>query len=259
MKLRRKGKRFLFILPNAVGMLTFYLIPLCYCALYAFSSRSGKFSFGGFGNFVSLFQSESFRMAFGNTYCLLLECVGTVLIGSLVLVYFLDATKKNLICLVVLALPMLLPPALITHCVADFEWPSEITLILIFIWKYLGFHVILLKAMELKMNPEWIDAAVIEHASKWQVYTKVRLPYLWPYIRFLFIFDGICFFRLFRESYLLYGKYPEKEVYTIINFFFNNFQNLNYQRLSAAAVITLVPLLIFNIALLNMGGKHEVV
>ncbi len=259
MKIINKGKRLLFLLPSALGLMCFYLFPLCYCFLYAFSKRTGRFSFGGFTNYIALFRSESFFMAFQNTYFLMFACIGVLLLVTLVLIYFLDATKKNLICLVVLALPMLMPPALVTQCVGDFGWPPRVTLLMIYLWKYLGFHLLLLKAMELNMSPEWTDAAVLEHASKWQVYVKIRLPYWWPYLRFLIIFDGICFFRLFRESYLLYGKYPENEVYTIINFFFNNFQNLNYQRLSAAAVVTLVPLLIFNGILLKVGGKHEMV
>lgn len=259
MKLRKGPKEMMFIFPNALGVAVFYLFPLCYCFLYAFSSRAGKFAFGGLMNYISLFQSESFRIAFSNTFWLMFVCIGALLIIALVLVYFLDASKRNLMCLAIFTLPMLLPPNLVTRCVADFDVRPALALVMIYVWKYLGFHVLLLKAMEKGMSPEWIDAAVLEYAGKRQVFCRIRMPYLWPYLRFLIIFDSICFFRLFRESYLLYGKYPQNEVYTIINFFFNNFQNMNYQRLSAAAILTLIPLLAMQAALWKAGGRHEMV
>ena len=44
-------------------------------------------------------------------------------------------------------------------------------------------------------------------------------------------------FKMYRESYLLFGDYPHKSVYMIQNFMNNNFQSVNYQRLSAASVL----------------------
>lgn len=255
----RKTKKLFFVLPSMVGTVLFYLFPLGYCFLYAFSSTPGRFTFGGLENYNSLIHSDSFLLALGNTWLLMLGCVGSVAVLSLFFVYILDASKGVLGILLVFSLPMLLPATLITRCMEGVELSPRLMLLLIYLWKYTGFHVLLLKTMELTMSPEWIEAAVLEHARKWQVFRKIKCWYLWPYIRFLLIFDGICFFRLFRESYLLYGEYPPDEVYVLTNFFFNNFQNLNYQRLSAAAIAALVPVLILNGFLLKVGRKHEMV
>ena len=259
MQLLKDYKKFLFIIPSLSGIVIFYLFPICYCLVYSFSSKGGRFFFSGLINYISLIRSQAFRMAFGNTYFLMLLYIGIEILVSLGLIYFLDASRRNLICLAAFSLPILLPPTLIVKCLADFSLRPRLALLLIFLWKYTGFHVLLLKALEMTMNSEWTDAAVLDRANKWQVFTKIRLPYLWPYFRFLILFDGICFFRLFRESYLLYGSYPVDEVYTITNFFFNNFQNLNYQRLAAAAIMALIPLFILNGILLKVGGQHEMV
>ena len=64
---------------------------------------------------------------------------------------------------------------------------------------------------------------------------------------------------MFRESYLLYGYYPPDEVYMMQNFFFNNFQRLNYQRLSAGATVTVVLLLILNYFVFRGGERREFV
>lgn len=255
----RKTRKWLFVLPSMLGTMLFYLFPLCYCFLYAFSGTSGRFTFAGLTNYESVVRSESFRLAFGNTWMLMLGCVGTLVLFTLLFVYILDATKKVLGALLVFSLPLLLPATLITHYMERAAFLPQFVLLLIYLWKYIGFHVLLLKGMEMTMDPEWVEAAVLEHASRRQVFWKIKCRFLWPYLRFLLIFDIICFFRLFRESYLLYGKYPPDEAYVISNFFFNNFRNLNYQRLSAAAVMALFPILILNSILLKIGRRHEMV
>lgn len=255
----RRIKKILFVLPGMAGTILFYFFPLCYCFIYAFSATPGRFTFGGLENYGSLLHSDSFLLALGNTWLLMLACVGALILLSLFFVYLLDASKGVMAVLLVFSLPMLLPAALITRCMEGVAISPRIMLLSIYLWKYTGFHVLLLKMMELTMSPEWIEAAVLEHAGKWQVFCRIKCWYLWPYIRFLLIFDGICFFRLFRESYLLYGEYPPGEVYVVSNFFFNNFQNLNYQRLSAAAIAALIPILVLNVILLKVGRKHEMV
>lgn len=258
-KIRKEVNKLLFVLPSMVGIIIFYLLSLCYCFLYSFSGTSGRFRYNGFKNYVTLFQSKTFRMAFGNTYLMMILFIGILMVISLFFVYYLDTSKGTLGILLMCSLPMLLPATLIVRCVEAFSISPRLVLLLIFLWKYTGLHILLLKIMEMTMKPEWIEVAVLEHASKWQMFAKVKCYYLWPFIRFLFIFDGICFFRLFRESFLLYGKYPPDEVYMISNFFFNNFQNLNYQRLATASVVALIPLWVLNGILLKVGGNHEMV
>lgn len=237
----------------------FYLLPLGYCFIFSFSGSSGRFSFVGFENFISLLQSKSFQRALGNTYMVMLICMTVMMLITLIFVYYLDAASGVIKWLLLFSLPMLMPSTLIARFMQNMTLPPRVVLTLIFLWKYLGFHVLLLKVMEIQMQPEWTEAALIENASRYQMFWNIRLPYLWPYLRFLLMFDGICFFRLFRESYMLYGMYPPEEIYMISNFFFNNFQNLNYQRLSAAAMMALLPILVLNVFLLRAGGKNEMV
>ena len=200
---KKESEKLKFLLPSAAGTLLCYLLPLCYCLVYACSSTSGRFNFAGAANYISLFQSGTFQLAFGNTYLMLFLCVSILMLLTFVLVYFLDNGKGALGALLVFSVPMLLPPVLIVRCLEGVVLPPRAVLLLIFLWKYLGFHVLLLKSVERNMSREWIEAALLDRANKWQVFIRIKLPYLWPYIRFLMIFDGICFFMLFRESYLL--------------------------------------------------------
>jgi multiple sugar transport system permease protein len=44
-------------------------------------------------------------------------------------------------------------------------------------------------------------------------------------------------FKVFREVYLLTGKYPYDGLYMLQHFMNNTFESLDYQKLSAAAVV----------------------
>ena len=47
-------------------------------------------------------------------------------------------------------------------------------------------------------------------------------------------------FKVFREVYLLAGDYPYDSIYTLQHFMNNTFQSLDYQKLSAAAIIMFI-------------------
>ena len=51
-------------------------------------------------------------------------------------------------------------------------------------------------------------------------------------------------FKVFREIYLLTGSYPYESLYTLQHFMNNTFQSLDYQKLSAAAVIMAIVMVV---------------
>ena len=51
-------------------------------------------------------------------------------------------------------------------------------------------------------------------------------------------------FKIFREVYLLTGDYPYETLYMLQHFMNNTFRNLDYQKLSSAAIIMFTAMLI---------------
>lgn len=51
-------------------------------------------------------------------------------------------------------------------------------------------------------------------------------------------------FRCYREAFLLGGKHPPESIYLMQHFLNNNFENLNFARLSVASVLSALPILI---------------
>ncbi len=263
-RLKKDGvKRGLFIWQNIMGTLLFFALPLCYCVLFSMSATFGRFRFNSFQNYISLFRSEAFLLALKNTFLLLFCFVAVSVVLSLLVVYFMERKHKYSWILLLCSIPMFLPSPLIVSFVQAYEGIAglspRLVFGIIFLWRHVGIGSLILHIAACSMNSDWIEVAVLDGASRTRAFFSVEFYYLLPHIKFLFVLSVIGFFRMFRESYLLYGLYPPEEVYMLQNFFFNNFQNVNYQRLSAGATITVVLLLAVNWILLRLGEKNEIV
>ena len=136
---------------------------------------------------------------------------------------------------------------------------SQAGAVFLYLWKYTGICALILKAAAANIDPQLAEAAAIEGASKFTFFRRIYLFQILPHIKFLFVFDLIGFFRLFRESYLLYGLYPPQPVYFIQNYLYNNFSNLNFQKISTASVIMMGALAAVNFAVIKMGDRNEAV
>ncbi|MBQ3516086.1 MAG: sugar ABC transporter permease, partial [Lachnospiraceae bacterium] len=84
---------------------------------------------------------------------------------------------------------------------------------------------------------EVTEVAELESATKWQIFWHLKLRYLSSSILFVTILSLINSFKVFREVYLLTGDYPYESLYMLQHYMNNMFRSLDYQKLSAAAII----------------------
>ena len=68
------------------------------------------------------------------------------------------------------------------------------------------------------------------------------------------ILSIISSFKMFREVYLLTGDYPYESMYLLQHFMNNTFNSLDYQKLSSAAVL-LCLVMILIIGLMFLGER----
>lgn len=99
------------------------------------------------------------------------------------------------------------------------------------------------------------EAARLDGAGKWKYFRYIQCPLLVPSFLFVFVMSVINSFKCYREAYLLGGRYPDNSIYMLQHFMNNNFETLNYQRLSVAAI--LVFLIIFLMVILLFAGKYR--
>ena len=138
-----------------------------------------------------------------------------------------------------LFLPVILPSATIVMLwnayVSTWVPPFE-SLLLIYLWKYGGLNVMLMLTALSGMDKSMIEAAKIDGAGAFRRTVLITLPNIAPTLFFTFILSVVNSLKVFRESYLLWGNYPDEDVYMLQNFLNNHFAKLNYQTISTAAI-----------------------
>ena len=135
---------------------------------------------------------------------------------------------------------------------------AMVAIVPLYLWKNLGYNMILFMAALGNIPKDIIEVAQLESASNWQIFWKIKIRYLSPTILFVTIMSIISSFKVFREVYLLTGDYPYDSLYMLQHYMNNMFRNLDYQKLSAAAIVMSLVMIVLIGALFlieNYFGK----
>lgn len=250
-----------FVSPSLLGILVFFVLPFFVVIYYAFVNNPVLHEFVGFDNFRNLFQNASFRLAAKNTAIFSLIAVPSAVIGSLLLACMLSQKipLRSQIRTFMLS-PLMVPVASIVliwqvifsnnGALNDFlahfgvdkiDWMksefNRYVVILLFLWKNIGYDMILFLAALSNVPVDIQEMAMLEGAGSMRIFFQIKLRYIFPTILFVTILSLINSMKIFREVYLLTGKYPYDGLYLLQHFMNNTFESMDYQKLSAAALV----------------------
>jgi len=110
-------------------------------------------------------------------------------------------------------------------------------LLLVYIWKNVGYNMVLYLAGLQMIPKDYYEAASIDGAGPLRRFWSVTLVYLTPTTFFVFILSIIGSFKVFRETYLVAGEYPHDSIYMLQHYMNNMFLSLDYQKLTSAAYV----------------------
>ena len=269
--------------PSFLGMLAFYIIPFLIVVYYSFTAGLTDHSFAGLKNYINVWQNGAFKIAVKNTFTFTGLSVPLAVVLSLGLALLLEARipLKSEFRTFFLS-PMMVPVASIilvwqvlfhsngvvneflsVFGVKAIDWLKSdycmVVIVLLFLWKNLGYNMILFMAALNNIPKELLEVAEVEGASKVYQFFHIKLRYLSPTVLFVTILSIINSFKVFREIYLLSGDYPYEGLYMLQHFMNNMYnKNLDYQRLSAAAImlaIVIIALIALLFAIENYFGK----
>ena len=266
-------KSLCFLFPSLLGVGVFFIVPFGVVIYYSLIDGPATRNFVLFENFVKLFQNSAFRLAAKNTLTFSLMAVPLAVVLAVALALMLEARipMKSEFRTFFLS-PMMVPVAsvvLIWQVVFNYngsfnellllfgkdkiDWLqsdyAQIVVLLLFLWKNLGYNMILFMAGLANIPKELLEVADVEGASEAYKFFSIKLRYLSPTVLFVTILSLINSFKVFREVYLLAGSYPYDPLYTLQHFMNNTFGSMDYQKLSAAAVIMAIVMVVI-IALL---------
>lgn len=255
----KKKSVWLFLLPGLAGLLLFYVIPFMGGIWYSLTDGTYKNSFVGMQNYINIWQNQMFLLGLRNTLLLSLICAPTVWVLSFVIASLLNRLRpggaffRNSI-----LMPYLMPSSamlLIWLLVFDYGgvvnrlmaafgaerviWLEgaqlRLPIVLLFIWKNLGFAVVIFLAALQAIPEPLYEYARLEGAGFFRQTFGITLPMIIPSAFLIVILEWINAFKIFKEVYFIGGAYPDEAVYTLQNYMNNMYGKLNYQNVTTAA------------------------
>ncbi len=266
MKVTRKRKliSWLFLVPSLLGVILFFVAPFFVVIYYSMIDNPIQKNFVGFRNFVSVWRNSAFLQAGINTMRFSLVAVPLAVLLSLFLAAVMESRipGKSYFRTFFLS-PLMVPTAsvvLIWQVLFNYNGivnnmrmffgagkvdflkseQAQVVIVVLFLWKNLGYNMILFMAALASIPKELLEVASLENASKLQVFWHIKVRYMSSTILFVAIMSLINSFKVFREVYLMTGDYPYSSLYMLQHFMNNTFASLDYQKLSAAAIIMFV-------------------
>ena len=280
---RRRWKRSLigicFLLPGFAGTVCFALAPFCRTVVRSFQNALGT-AFVGLENYRMVLGNTAFQIAAGNTMRFTLVCIPLLVAGSLVLSVILQRQtyiKNGLksMFLVPAAVPAasvvlvwkllfhsngLLNRALLVAAGEKVEWmttsASFWVLVLSYLWKNLGYDMILWLAGLAGIPEEIYEAAHMDGAGERTCFFWITLPNLLPSLYTISVLSFLNSFKVFREAWLVAGDYPQQDMYLLQHLYNNWFRDLAFDKISAAAVLTALVVCVL-ILLLQRAWERE--
>ena len=258
---RELGTSLLFLSPSLIGLLVFFVLPSFVVIYYALVNNPVLHEFVGLTNFKNLLGNRSFLLAAKNTAIFSAISVPLAVGLSLALAVMLsqDLPGRSRYRTAMLT-PLMVPVAsvvliwqvvfsyngalnvLLGHFGLDpVDWMksgfNRYVVILLYLWKNVGYNMILFLAALGNIPVDIQEMAMLEGAGAGRIFFSIKLRYLSPTILFVTILSLINSMKIFREVYLLTGKYPYDGLYLLQHFMNNTFESLDYQKLSAAAIL----------------------
>ena len=274
-KVKRKKKinkaPLYFILPSLIGVAVFTLLPFLDVFIRSFQSAISR-EFSGLENYYDIFSNAAFKLASQNTIKFVLVCIPLLLAISLAIAVFLNRfVQASQVLRTAFLIPMAVPIAsvvliwnivfheqgVLSGVLNNFnivgqDWMNTgyafWVLVFSYIWKNLGYTIILWLAGLNAISKEIYESAKVDGAGELKCFTKITLPCLKPTLYTIAVLSLLNSFKVFREAYLVAGDYPDKSMYLLQHLFNNWFREMSFGKMAAASVV--IAVIIFGLIML---------
>jgi ABC-type sugar transport system permease subunit len=148
----------------------------------------------------------------------------------------------------------------------DVKWLTDpaaapFAVVLLTVWQGVGFQTLVLGAALTGLPQELLDAARMDGAGSFSLFTRIILPLLQPVMLFLVVIGTIGAFQIFDTVYVLTGGGPEYSTQTIVGLIYAfAFGSYNSEGLAAALGVILflviVPVSLFQMRFLRSHVEY---
>lgn len=274
-----------------VGFLLFGFIPLVMALAMAFLDFSGTqgWSFegavwGGFSNFVYVFEDMNFWYSVANTLIFGLSTFISLVL-SLAIAYLLSKEIKgksiwrmifftpyvcSTVALTLMWQQMFNPSYGIINSILGntdlangaVNWtgqpvPFYFMVIIMTVWSGMGYGILLYTAALTNVNQSMLEAAKIDGAGSVRTFFKIVLPSISPTTFYLLIMGVIGLLQAFATTFNLGGTIAERNKLTIVYYIYN-YILANYADFGVAgAAAWILAILIFAVTIVQFVGSKR--
>lgn len=273
----KKLKPYLFIAPALFIFLVFSIYPIInmvQLSFYEWNLISPEKVFVGFQNFISLFQDVEFQQTLWNTFIYMFVTVGLSLLFSIALALFLKKdTRVNRFLQSLVFSPYIVSMAsismlwmwlmnndfgLLNYVLSIFHIPplnwlgdanlALPSLILISVWKSLGYNTLIIIASLQSIPKHLYEAAALDKAGRWATLKKITFPMISPTVFFITIVNVINSFKVFETIQIMTQGGPMNSTNTLVYSIYEyGFQFYKIGYASAIGVVLLIIVAIMTI------------
>ncbi|APV52251.1 sugar ABC transporter permease [Betaproteobacteria bacterium GR16-43] len=136
-----------------------------------------------------------------------------------------------------------------------FKWSIFVT-----VWAHMGFYTIILLAGLQSIPADIYEAAKMDRASPWRVFSRITLPLLKPVLLVVFILCTIRSVQTFDEIYVLTGGGPGTATKMIVHYIYETgfaVMPRNYGLAAAASLMLGVVLFLFTALQMKLSRKGQ--
>ncbi|WP_311258382.1 sugar ABC transporter permease [Microbacterium sp. WCS2018Hpa-9] len=277
---------YVFVGPQMIGMGLFVVLPFAASLVLAFADWDGlsDLTWVGFANFADQLQDPLLGRAILNT---LIIAIVTVPIGlglSVIVAVALEKLKTRTLYLVLFFAPvvtstvavamiwqqMFRADGLLSTTISKVfgitppDWLQDpklalLAVCIVTIWSSMGLNVVIFLAGLQNISPSVIEAARIDGAGPWRLFTGIRLPLLSPIVFFSSVVAFISSLQTFDTVYVLVQNAgPDNATRTIVYHIFDlGFGRFEFGPSSAASIILLALTLV--ITAIQFGAQKKFV
>ncbi len=283
----RKVAPFVFLAPFMTLLLVFKVYPIVLAVILSFTSALGiqpsKWTGVGFANYTNLLTNTRFQGSLGVTTMYTIWTLLILVPIPLVLAVLLDSGRvvKSTVFRVLLFLPgltsLVVVGTLFRIILGDqglfngalqtfFGLPaqrwlevSELTipsLVILATWRWTGINILYFNSGLVNIPRELYEAASIDGANAFALFTKITLPLLRPITFFVVVLTVIGGFQVFVEPFILYtaGNTPGDSGLSVALFIYQTFKSFHLGLSAAMGVILALIICIISLIQFRFFG-----
>ena len=128
---------------------------------------------------------------------------------------------------------------------ADGSGNAMMVVVMVTVWSMSGYYMVMFIAGIKAISSTYYETARIDGGNGRQQFWYITLPQLKEMGFVIVVISIINSFKVFREAYLIGGDYPNQSIYMLQHLFNNWFVRLELGKLTAAAIMLALVVILF--------------